>query len=103
MGARALRACQSETVMVGRAGASAARERLQIGFVRAQASKRTRKMGARALRACLSFRVRLPRHVYIHVPFCARRCVYCDFAIAVRRRVPVDEYVAAIDRELTLR
>ena len=60
-------------------------------------------MGARALRACLSFRVRLPRHVYIHVPFCARRCVYCDFAIAVRRRVPVDEYVTAIDRELTLR
>ncbi|MFL5616689.1 MAG: radical SAM family heme chaperone HemW [Gemmatimonadaceae bacterium] len=44
-----------------------------------------------------------PRHVYIHVPFCARRCVYCDFAIAVRRHVPVEEYVSAIDRELTLR
>jgi oxygen-independent coproporphyrinogen-3 oxidase len=29
--------------------------------------------------------------------------VYCDFAIAVRRQVPVDEYIAAIERELTLR
>ena len=29
--------------------------------------------------------------------------MYCDFAIAVRRHVPVDEYIATIDRELTLR
>ena len=41
-----------------------------------------------------------PRHVYVHVPFCARRCVYCDFSIAVRRDVPVDEYVTAVGREL---
>ncbi|HEX6053359.1 MAG TPA: radical SAM family heme chaperone HemW [Gemmatimonadaceae bacterium] len=44
-----------------------------------------------------------PRHIYIHVPFCARRCSYCDFAIAVRRRVPVDEYVDTLARELELR
>ncbi|HET7586084.1 MAG TPA: coproporphyrinogen-III oxidase family protein [Gemmatimonadaceae bacterium] len=42
----------------------------------------------------------LPRHVYIHVPFCARRCSYCDFAIAVRRSTPVAEYLAALDAEL---
>ena len=42
-------------------------------------------------------------HVYVHVPFCARRCVYCDFAIAVRRRVPVDEYITTVERELALR
>jgi oxygen-independent coproporphyrinogen-3 oxidase len=29
--------------------------------------------------------------------------VYCDFAIAVRRHVPVDEYVEAVERELALR
>jgi oxygen-independent coproporphyrinogen III oxidase len=41
-------------------------------------------------------------HVYIHVPFCARRCSYCDFAIAVRREVPSEAYLAAVLREWTL-
>ena len=41
--------------------------------------------------------------MYVHVPFCARRCSYCDFAIAVRRHVPVDAYVDAVAREVALR
>lgn len=45
----------------------------------------------------------MPRHVYVHVPFCARRCSYCDFSIAVRRDVPVDEYLSALEHELTTR
>jgi oxygen-independent coproporphyrinogen-3 oxidase len=43
------------------------------------------------------------RHVYVHVPFCARRCSYCDFAIAVRRSVPVEDFADAIARELRTR
>ena len=42
------------------------------------------------------------RHVYIHVPFCRRRCSYCDFSIAVRREIPAAEYVAAVRAELAL-
>jgi len=38
-------------------------------------------------------------HVYLHVPFCARRCSYCDFAIAVRRDVPSQAYADAVLRE----
>jgi oxygen-independent coproporphyrinogen III oxidase len=38
-------------------------------------------------------------HLYFHVPFCARRCSYCDFAIAVRRDVPSAAYAEAVLRE----
>ena len=38
-------------------------------------------------------------HLYVHVPFCRRRCSYCDFAIAVRRSVPGARFVDCVLQE----
>jgi oxygen-independent coproporphyrinogen-3 oxidase len=42
------------------------------------------------------------RHLYVHVPFCAHRCGYCDFVTVVGRLGEHDRYVAALVRELEL-
>lgn len=38
--------------------------------------------------------------VYVHAPFCARRCFYCDFAVQVRRTGDLDGWLAALAGEL---
>ncbi len=41
--------------------------------------------------------------LYVHIPFCARRCPYCDFAIHIGAdKNFVARYVAALERELRL-
>ena len=40
------------------------------------------------------------RSLYVHAPFCARRCSYCDFAVEVRSRPDVDAWIAALAGEL---
>ena len=40
------------------------------------------------------------RHLYVHVPFCAHRCGYCDFVTAVGRHDQHGVYVDALLREL---
>ncbi len=40
------------------------------------------------------------RHLYVHLPFCAHRCGYCDFVTAVGRRGQHAAYVDALLREL---
>jgi oxygen-independent coproporphyrinogen-3 oxidase len=40
------------------------------------------------------------RSVYVHAPFCARRCFYCDFAVSVRREGGAGDWTAAIAAEV---
>jgi putative oxygen-independent coproporphyrinogen III oxidase len=42
------------------------------------------------------------RHLYVHLPFCAYRCGYCDFVTVVGRRGQHEEYVRALLAELEL-
>src|SRR5205085_9896638 len=44
---------------------------------------------------------RWPRAAYVHVPFCAHHCGYCDFAVAVGQDARIDEYVGALVTELS--
>ena len=45
--------------------------------------------------------VQLERSAYVHVPFCAHRCGYCNFTVAARRNDLVESYLSALDRELS--
>ena len=44
----------------------------------------------------------LVRHLYVHLPFCASRCGYCDFVTAVGRSGQHAGYVEALLAELEL-
>ncbi len=37
--------------------------------------------------------------IYVHAPFCARRCTYCDFAVTVRKTGDTDAWLAALSAE----
>jgi oxygen-independent coproporphyrinogen III oxidase len=45
--------------------------------------------------------VSTPKHLYIHIPFCHRRCSYCDFNTYANMDDRMEAYVAALCRELT--
>ena len=40
------------------------------------------------------------RHLYIHVPFCAHICAYCDFVHAVYQSSLSDQWLKAIEKEI---
>jgi len=41
-----------------------------------------------------------PRAAYVHVPFCRRRCGYCNFTVVAERDDLVEAYLHAIELEL---
>lgn len=41
-----------------------------------------------------------PFSLYVHVPFCAQKCPYCDFNTYAVTRVPDEEYTEALLKEL---
>jgi oxygen-independent coproporphyrinogen-3 oxidase len=43
-----------------------------------------------------------PRAAYIHVPFCAHKCGYCDFASLAGSDHLADRYLQALEREIHL-
>lgn len=43
-----------------------------------------------------------PRGVYVHVPFCERRCHYCDFNVQLLREGDVEAYLQAVETEARL-
>ena len=42
-----------------------------------------------------------PAAAYVHIPFCAHHCGYCDFAVAVAKDHLREEYLQALAHELS--
>lgn len=41
--------------------------------------------------------------IYIHIPFCVKKCPYCDFTSFSPETIPEDEYIKALIREMEAR
>ncbi len=39
--------------------------------------------------------------IYIHIPFCRQRCLYCDFNTYAGRSADIPAYVEALCREIS--
>ena len=41
-----------------------------------------------------------PISIYIHIPFCVRKCAYCDFTSFPGRSAQMETYLSAVCREM---
>ncbi|MFC2336798.1 MAG: coproporphyrinogen dehydrogenase, partial [Negativicutes bacterium] len=41
--------------------------------------------------------------VYVHIPFCRKKCAYCDFPSQVGTKTAMADYTAALCREMRAR
>ncbi len=60
-------------------------------------------IGKTRVRKQLGLAVTIQHHIsslYIHIPFCISKCIYCDFNSIVIKAQMVDEYLKAIEQEL---
>ena len=60
-------------------------------------------IGKTRVRKQLGLAVIIQHHIpslYIHIPFCISKCIYCDFNSIVMKSQMVDEYLTAIEHEL---
>jgi oxygen-independent coproporphyrinogen-3 oxidase len=55
---------------------------------------------ASAPRKLVESRWRWPRAAYVHIPFCAHKCGYCDFASLAGVDHLADRYLSALEREI---
>ncbi|MDG6026571.1 MAG: radical SAM family heme chaperone HemW [Candidatus Brocadia sp.] len=44
----------------------------------------------------------VPHALYIHIPFCVRKCNYCDFHSMVSDTTTIDHYLHALEKELDI-
>lgn len=58
-------------------------------------------MTVRAAGRAASLRTGAVRNLYVHAPFCARRCCYCDFAVTVDRSPDSARWLNAVRSELS--
>jgi oxygen-independent coproporphyrinogen-3 oxidase len=60
-----------------------------------------RTPGAQPLPLRPAFTVLPPLALYVHMPWCVRKCPYCDFnSHALREGLPEDDYLEALTRDL---
>jgi len=49
----------------------------------------------------LSFSAPIPLNLYIHIPWCVKKCPYCDFnSHKAKQSIPEEEYIQALTKDL---